>query len=299
AIGTENRAYLEDPQTGDPSYLSEITINLLNAEAQDVDTWTFHAVKSGDANNSFAESLDENLIGDTTITELTFINGPHTCISEGEVFQVVVSTDQLQYIEGFQANLQLEGAYIRGVRSMDLVGFYTTNFSVSEENNISIVWVDPELGSEISKERYAGSVDLFELTLVAEKPICNISSFFSNNSEALSSLFVFGGSSEGVASTIDIDLDIVSSVKKLTAAAPFPNPVSNQVTIPFELTESKNVELIMYDGFGFWYEDSGSFPVGTSNFIVNNNLNALPNGTTIFYVLSAGDEVNFGSFIKQ
>lgn len=299
AIGTENRAYLEDPQTGDPSYLSEITINLLTSEAQDVDTWTFNAVKSGDVNNSFAKSLDENLIGDTTVTQLTFINDPHTCISAGEVFQVVVSTDQLQNIEGFQANLQLEGAYIRGVRSMDLAGFSTTNFSVSEENNISIVWVDPEIGSEISKARYARPVDLFELTLVAEKQICNISSLFSDNNEVLPSLFVFGGLSEGIASTIDIDLDIVSTVKKLTATAPFPNPASSQVTIPFQLTESKSVELIMYDGFGFWYEDEGSFPVGTSSFVVNNNFSTLPNGTTVFYVLRADDEVVLGSLIKQ
>ncbi len=299
AIGTENRAYLEDLQTGDPSYLSEITINLLTSEAQDVDTWSFNAVKSGDTNNSFAMSLDENLIEDTTITQLTFGNDPHTCISANEVFQVVVSTDQFQDIEGFQTNLQLEGAYIRGVRSMDLAGFSTTNFSVSEENNISMVWVDPEMGSEISKERYAGQVDLFELTLVAEKPICNISSFFSDNSEALPSLFVFGGASEGGASTIDIDLDIVSSVKNLTATAPFPNPASSQVTIPFQLTESKSVELIMYDGFGFWYEDEGSFPVGTSSFVVNSNFSTLPNGTTVFYVLRADDEVVLGSLIKQ
>jgi hypothetical protein len=115
----------------------------------------------------------------------------------------------------------------------------------------------------------------------------------------LPSLFVFGGLSEGIASTIDIDLDIVSTVKKLTATAPFPNPASSQVTIPFQLTESKSVELIMYDGFGFWYEDEGSFPVGTSSFVVNNNFSTLPNGTTVFYVLRADDEVVLGSLIKQ
>jgi hypothetical protein len=297
SINNENRSYSEDPQLGVPSYFSEISIDLLSIEAKDVETWSFNAVKSGDVDNSFVGDIRDDLFEETT-TQLYLSSDPHTCISDGEEFNVLVSTNQLQGIQGFQANFQIEGAKIRGLESMDLNGFSTTNFSVSKYSDLFAVWVNPEMGSELSDQRYVGEVNLFELALIAEKSICNISNSISVDSSIMKPMFIFEDPS-GISSSLELNLEVVSSTGKLTINPPFPNPISSQVTIPFELTESKTVKLVIYDEFGFWYEDEEIFPAGSSSFNVSNIFDSLPNGRNLFYLLRADDEVRVGSFIKQ
>jgi len=116
--------------------------------------------------------------------------------------------------------------------------------------------------------------------------------------ELLQSMFILDGDTLPIGQ-LNIELVPVTTAQALTLGSVFPNPFSNQVTITFTLTSSKNVKLTVYDGFGYWHTEETHFSTGQHQFQLSQGLTQLPSGRALYFALETDDQVLFGSFIKQ
>ena len=294
-INSEQRGYLDNAQSGDISYLSPITFNLNTPEAKEKGTWTFHVVKTGDANLSFADM--QNLQGGSDSTDVIFSNATHPCIPAGTSFTVAArTTTQLNDIDGFQLGLEVDETYlgIKGVQEATLQPLTNDNMALRDNGGLVAAWVNPQLGQTIPNT----SIDIFKLQLQSEAQVCNLSDHFSLNEELLQSMFIVDGDTLPIGQ-LNIELVPVTTAQALALGSVFPNPFSNQVTIPFTLTSSKNVKLTVYDGFGYWHTEETHFSTGQHQFQLSQGLAQLPSGRALYFALETDEQILFGSFIKQ
>lgn len=293
-INGEQRGYLDNAQSGDISYLSPITFNLNIPEAKEKDTWTFHVVKTGDADLSLADV--QNLQEDNS-TDIVFSNASHPCIPAGTSLTVEAKTTaQLNDIDGFQLGLEVDDTHlnIKGVQEATLQPLTNDNMALKDNGGLVVAWVNPQLGQTIPNT----SIDIFKLQLQSETQVCNLSDHFSLNEELLQSMFIADGDTLPIGQ-LNIELVPVTTAQALTLGSVFPNPFSNQVTIPFTLTSSKSVKLTVYDGFGYWHTEETHFSTGQHQFQLSQGLTQLPSGRVLYFDLETEDQVVFGSFIKQ
>lgn len=290
-INGEQRHYLSDGVS--KSYLDKINLNLLNPDVTQENTWSFRGVKSGDVNFTADIENPEN-IPDAPHPLVTSLS--HECIPAGQKFKLKFKTNgnNWQDTEGYQIGMRIISgkATIAGIGAGDLSWFSLDNFNKEKISlgEIRTLWYSRNGTSE----DLSGGKILFELDMVANEAICDISSVFEFDNSWLSNE-IYDSLEE--LKGIDLQLEVVGEVRINKLKSVYPNTYSDMVSFEFKLEVPETVNIRLWDQYGNIHEEETQFVQGEHVYQIINT-NALQTGV-ISYRILLGNEEHTGNLIKM
>ncbi|MCG8331276.1 MAG: cohesin domain-containing protein [Chitinophagales bacterium] len=287
----ESRPYLA---TGfNKSYLDDLTINLLNPDAQELDTWTFYAIKSGDVN--FDYNQESELMGEEEA--FTLLNTQHAFINTGQLFTVEVELKAGEDIRAYQMGLQFDQ------KALELVGLGQADEGLSQlpdfsekgikRGAINTVWIDESTDKRSIRK---GSASLFKLYFKAKQSIRNIAKVLTSQKSSFDTYFYNADAEKLTATNAQIGLHIVFEGEESKINRIFPNPTTNEITIEFELSKAGSVVVNLLDQFGNAQKYVDRYDKGKNTLSIK-DLSRLHKGI-IHYSIQLENDIYAGSFIK-
>lgn len=285
-VGQTPRSYQGNTNT--PSYLSDMHIDLLNPDVTEEDTWTFYAIKSGDA----TMDPDEQELFQGFVTSNISNQSPVTVATNRYIEISVKASLNKPNLAGYQMALEFDTTKLSliGIHAGDIPFSLNDYFEDKSTGQLRTVWLHPSEGYSVSQ----GMVTLFRITMEAKSYLPNVFDYIELNETSLASGFFTYGLDP---ITADITLEAISTGRQHFLQEVFPNPFSNDISFKFNLAYSGVVNITLLDAFGPVGQYQGIYPQG-ENVHTFTNLSPLSTGTISYQVVLAG-EYNSGIIIKQ
>lgn len=287
-----------------PVYFDKADIDMTdNGDAVLENTWSFHSIKVGDANMSLELGFGGGN-GSGFSPTYSLAQKKPGCMVAGERYVLKFVMRSTEEVLGYQVGLQWDPAELQAssVKNGNTYPFELDMFNISELSNGELLtsWNDVGGSSLAANQDH----EIFQLQIQGAVNTCDLTSIIDVMTP--SPMLQFGGQSTLQAEFYDVNGEITENVELSVELVPFehvhkleavfPNPVSGQLSINYELGEPSTVQIQIVDQSGNELQSQQMMSAGQHTFSFPTTSN-LQNGV-LTYQIMLGSEIYVGNIVK-